>query len=127
MNATIPPHILTGMATLTVHELESRLAGADDELRAVQADYRRLAEARTREDNEREVAIAEAFGKAPGNHFEKRQAAIASVGSAGVETRASYAKVAADVEILDLRITALSSLLKSAKGREASARYQSGP
>ncbi len=115
------------MATLTVHELESRLSAVDDELRAVQPDYRRLADAATRADNDREEAIARVFGETEGNHYEKRQAAILAVGSQGLETRASYARLAADVKILDLRIVALSTLLKSAKGREASARYHDGP
>jgi hypothetical protein len=124
---TAVAHTIAGMATLTVLELESRLAGADDELRAVQADYRRLADERTRADMDREVALATAFTAAEGNHFERRNAAVEKVGVQGVETRASYARVAADVEILHSRVIALSALLKSAKGREASARYASGP
>ena len=115
------------MGTLTVHELESRLGAADDELRAVQADYRRLADERTRAGRTREVAIAKAFGEAEGNHFVKRQSAVLAVGCDGIETFASYARVAADVEILHSRVIALSALLKSAKGREASARYTDGP
>lgn len=131
MIPTLPPRTIQGMATLTVMELESRLGAADDELRAVQVDYRRLAGERTRVGNERDVAIATAFGLAEGNHFEKRQAAVQATGTLGVETLASYAKVAADVEILQSRVIALSSLLKSARSREADeqarARYASGP
>ncbi len=118
---------MSTMAPLTIPQIQDRLRELDNDLKSIGHDYARAAEARVRASREREIAIAQAFAAAPGNSIEKRQAAIAAVGTLGTDAEATYARVACDFEIAHDRAMIGASLLKAAKRFDEDPRYGSGP
>lgn len=109
-----PPRTLTDMS-LTVAQIEARLVELDNLLKCGHHDYAVAAEAKVRAVREREVKIAEAFGRKPGTPTERKQLAVAEVGNYGIDAEATYARLAADMEVIEHRIVTGAALLKSAK------------
>lgn len=114
------------MAPLTREQTEDRLRELDNDLKAMRYDFALAAENQVRMSADREAAIALAFKEAEGQPTERRQLALAAVGTLGKEEDATYARMAADLKVIEQRVIIGTSLLKSRRASDGDdPRYRS--
>ena len=113
------------MAPLTRTQIEDRLREIDSDLGSRQYDYAQAAAGKTAASRDRELLIAEAFRDIEGTPTERRQLAIAKVGGFGKDADVTYARLAAEMEVLHDRAMIGASLLKSSGKSDEDPRYRS--
>jgi hypothetical protein len=108
-------------------QIKQRLCEIDNSMRQSAHEYAEAAATRTAATRDRELKIAEAFRRMEGTPTERRQLAIAEVGEFGKDAEVTYARLAAEMEVLHDRAMIGASLLKSAKAEDRERRYAEGP